>query len=255
MKYSYTFFKNGLPEWKRKKDSIFGRFLYRPVSFVFSSIAANLGISANAISYASSLVALCACTMFLFRATFFHIIGSILMIVWIIMDCIDGNIARCIQQKPFGEFADGISGYILIGFMCTFISIAVYFEGGLIIEKGTPWIVFIGAIASSSDTMMRLIYQKYKNTERKLADEGILKLEEDFRSQNSSTKNLMSIIDREFGLDIIVVMVLICSIFNTLDIAVIYCFIYYGISFVLSTLVYVRKAIKTANEYSAKINR
>lgn len=253
MKYSVKYFKDDFPDWKRKKDSTLTRILYRRLSFVFASFAANLGISANTISYASAVVALCACFMFLFRSTVFHIIGSVLMIVWVIMDCVDGNIARSVQKKPFGEFADSMSSYMLVGFMGTFMSIAAYFEGGLLFEKGNPWIIFIGTLASSSDTMMRLIYQKYKNTERKLADEGIIKLEEDFRSQNSDPKSIMTIIDREFGLGIIPEIALVCSIFHKLDIVVIYCFLYYGGSFVLSTMIYVRKAVKKAKEYEEGI--
>ena len=49
MKYSYTFFKNGLPEWKRTKDPILVKIFYRPVSFYLASLAANLHISANTI--------------------------------------------------------------------------------------------------------------------------------------------------------------------------------------------------------------
>lgn len=250
MKYTTKYFKESFPEWKKNKDCIITKHIYRPLSFFLASIAANLGISANAISYASAVVALCACFMFLLRGTVFHIIGSVLMIVWLIMDCVDGNIARSVQKKPFGEFADSISSYMLVGFMGTFMSIAAYFEGGLIIEKGNPWIIFIGALASSSDTMMRLIYQKYKNTERKLADDGIIKLEDDFRSQNSDPKNIMTIIDREFGLGIIPEIALICSIFHVLDIVVIYCFCYYGMAFIASTLIYVRKAIRTSKKYN-----
>ena len=250
-KYSVKYFKENFPEWKRKRDSVLGKLLYRPISFVFASMAANLGISANAISYASTVVALCACVMFLFIGTAFHIIGAVLMIVWVIMDCVDGNIARCVQKKPFGEFADSLSSYMLVGFMGTFMSIAAYYEGGLMIKAGTPWIIFIGALASSSDTMMRLIYQKYKNVERKLADEGVIILEEDFRSQNSSTSNIKAIIDREFGIDIIAVIALLCSAFHTLDIVVIYCFLYYCGSFALSTLIYIRKAITVAKEYES----
>ena len=254
MKYTVKYFKDNLPEWKRKKDSTLTRLCYRPISFVLASISANLGISANTVSYFSAFIAIAAGTMFLFRPRVCHIIGAILMIFWVILDCVDGNLARCVKKQPFGEFADSMSSYFLIGFMGAAMGIAAYFEGGILFKAGNPWIILIGALASSSDTMMRLVYQKYNNTARKLADQGIIERESDFRIDGEQKDTLMTVIDREFGLGIIPEIVLLAAIFNVLDIAVIYCFLYYGGSFAVSTLIYVRKAMKKAKEYEVKTN-
>lgn len=243
MKYTAKFFNDGFPAWKKKKDSILTRLLYRPISFYGASLAVNLGISANMISYFSACIAVIACSMFLFKNNIAHIIGSLLMIFWIILDCIDGNIARCVEKKPFGEFADSISSYMLVGFMGTTMGIATYFQGGFFIDAGNPWIILIGALASSSDTMMRLVYQKYKNTERKLADQGILEIETDFREEGEQPVSIKTIIDREFGIELIPEIALLASIFNFLDLVVIYCFCFYGTAFVANMYIYIRKAI------------
>ena len=250
MKYTAKFFKDGFPAWKKKKESVLTRILYRPISFYGASLAANLGISANAISYFSASIAVAACAMFLFKNTVAHIVGSLLMILWIILDCIDGNIARCVEKKPFGEFADSISSYMLVGFMGVSMGIAAYFQGGLLIDAGNPWIILIGALASSSDTMMRLIYQKYKNTERKLADQGIVEVETDFRAEGERPVSIKTIMDREFGIEIIPEMALIASIYNFLDIVVVYCFCFYGAAFLANLFIYVRKAIIKSKEYN-----
>ena len=244
MKYTAKYFKDGMPAWKRKRDGTLGRFLYRPLSFWCASVAANMGISANTVSYFSLVVAILGCGLFLIRSSTAHIIGSVLMIVWGLLDCIDGNIARCVEKKPFGEFADSISSYILVGLMGTTMGVAAYFQGGILIEAGNPWIILIGALASSSDTMMRLVYQKYKNTERKLADQGIVKIEEDFRTEGDQPFSIKALIDREFGLALILNILPFASIFNFLDIVVIYCFCFYGSAFVVNLFIYVRKAIK-----------
>ena len=250
MKYTTKFFHDSMPAWKRKKDSTLTRFIYRPLSFFLASIVANLGISANTVSYVSAIVALIGCSMFLIPITACHIIGSIIMIIWLIMDCIDGNLARAIQKQPFGEFADSISSYLLVGFMCTTLGFAAYQEGGLLFEQGNPWIILLGALASSSDTMMRLIYQKYKNTERKMADQGIVEIESDFRAEEEQPTSIKTIIDREFGLGIIPEIFLLASIFHVLDLAVIYCFCFYGFAFLVNLFIYVRKAIKKSKTYS-----
>ncbi len=250
MKYTTKFFRDSMPAWKRKKDSTLGRFIVRPLSFFLASVAANLGISANTVSYCSAIVALIGCGMFLISGTVFHIVGAVLMIIWGLMDCIDGNLARAIQKQPFGEFADSISSYLLVGFMCTTVGFAAYQEGGLLFEQGNPWIILLGALASSSDTMMRLVYQKYKNTERKMADQGIVEIETDFRADGDQHTSIKTIIDREFGLGIIPEIFLLTSIFHVLDLAVIYCLCFYGSAFLANLFIYVRKAIKKSKKYS-----
>ncbi len=249
MKYTSKYFKDAMPEWKRKKDSTLTRLLYRKISFFLAGVAANLGISANAVSYFSAFLAVAACSMFLINVQLCHIIGSVLMIFWVILDCVDGNLARSVKKLPFGEFADSMSSYLLVGFMGTTMGVAAYFEGGLFFKAHNPWIILLGALASSSDTMMRLIYQKYKNNERKLADQGIIEVEKDFRTDGAQPMSLKMFIDREFGLGIIPEIALISAIFKVLDIAVLYCLFYYGTAFVVNTVIYVRKAVAISKKH------
>ena len=130
------------------------------------------------------------------------------------------------------------------------MGVAAYFEGGLFFKAYNPWIILFGALASSSDTMMRLIYQKYKSNERKLADQGIIDIEKDFRADGPQPMSFKMFMDREFGLGIIPEIALISAIFKVLDIAVIYCLFYYGAAFVVNMVIYVRKAV--AVEKSAR---
>lgn len=132
-----------------------------------------MGISANTVSYFSAVVAVVASGLFLFNSFITHILGAFLIKVWLLLDCVDGNLARGVKKQPFGGFADGISSYLLVGLSCTTIGVATYFEGGLLVQTGNPWVILMSALASSSDSLMRLVYQKYKNTERDLAEEGL----------------------------------------------------------------------------------
>lgn len=245
MKYTPKFFRDSMPEWKRKKDPILSRIFYRPAAFVTASVAANAGISANAVSYFSAIVAVVACCCYLPNIYLLHIIGAILINIWLILDCTDGNLARSVKSQPFGEFADGISSYILVGLMCTMIGVAVYFEGGFFIAQGDPWIILIGALASSADSLMRLIYQKYKNTEREMADKGIVKIEKDVRTDHNQVGSFRVRVEAELGIGgLLPIAILLATIFKTLDLIVIYCFLYYGASCLLATVIYISKAIK-----------
>ena len=237
-----------IPEWKKKKGAMVTRLLYRPISYVCSSIFAQFGVTANIVSYISLIIGIVGSLCFLIPSYIAQIIGAVIINIWLLFDCIDGNIARTIKKQPFGEFADAISSYVLVGLMGTCMGFAVYFNGGLLFPKECIWIVIIGAFASSSDTLMRLIHQKYKNTERKLADDGIIKIETDIGKKQSKISIIIDKIDQEFGIGgALPLAILIATIFKTLDIIILYCFVYYFLSFVMVTIMYIRKAIKQSN--------
>lgn len=248
--YSPIYFKKQLPEWKRKKDPILSRIFYRPVSFLLASLCANNGINANTVSYFSGIVAIVACFFFILEGHYWHIIGAILINIWLLLDCTDGNLARSYKKQPFGEFADGISSYILVGLMGTAMGITVYFEGGIIVGVNNPWIILVGALASSADTLMRLIYHKYKATERELAEIGVLEIEKDMRLDHNQVGNIRIRIESELGVGgMLPIAILVATICHALDIIVIYCFLYYGLSCLFSLVYFVRKAIIASKMY------
>lgn len=244
MKYNSKFFKDNLPEWKKQKDPFFVKYIFRPLSFPFSAFCANHKISANTVSYISSIIAIIGCICFLCRNNIFYVIGGILFNIWLLMDCIDGNLARSVKKQPFGDFADAISSYILVGLMNICIAYSVYVSGGIFFKSGDGFIILLGALASESDTLMRLIYQKYKNNERELISEGYLEKTDDIRTDKNKVNSLRVRIELEFGMaGFLTILILLGAIFKFLDLIVIYALIYYGLSCVISIIMYVSKAI------------
>ena len=246
MVYTAKYFKEQLPEWKKKKDPILSQIFYRPLSFYVSSIATKFGISANAISYFSALLGIIACVTFLFDNGMLRIIGAILIHIWLILDCADGNIARHVKKQPFGEFADGISSYILVGLLCTAMGVSVYHTGGILFESGNYWIILLGALASSSDSLMRLIYQKFRHTEQELQSKGMIKGSVDERHDVNQVSSFKVRVETELGIGGILPTIILCAtLFNFLDLVVLYCFLYYGLACMVSSLLLVRKAMTT----------
>lgn len=252
--YSPKYFRDNMPEWKRKKDPISCRYFYRPLSFFTASLCAKLGISANTVSYVSGWVAVLGCICFLPPLRWCHILGAVLFNVWLLMDCTDGNIARSYKRQPFGDFADALSSYMLVGLMSIFMGFAVFFDGGVLFERGNPWIILIGAIGSVSDTMMRLMYQKYLANERAMVDKGIMPKENDVRTDHSQVSSLRVRLEMELGIaGFLPLSILLGAIYNFLDIVCLYTFFYYGCSFFAAYVLYVRKAIKKAKQYEHKM--
>lgn len=255
-KYNYRYFKDNLPEWKRVKDPILSRIFYRPISFFCASIVTKFNISANTVSYFSAILAIIACILIAIPNHIVNIIGAILVNVWLILDCTDGNIARSVKKQPFGGFADGISSYILVALLCSSLGIAAYQNNGVLFSaNSTIIIIILGVLASTSDTLMRLIYQKYKSTEKELIDQGKMKAEVEKRTDEKQTKSLLVHLEADFGVGgILPILVLLAAIFKAYDIVVIYCFIYYIGAGILMSLKYVLKAIKNTKAIEEKEN-
>lgn len=247
MKYTPKFFYDNLPEWKRKKDPILSRILYRPLSFVTASLFSSIGISANMVSYFSAIVAIIASLLFLLKFYAANLAGAILINVWLLLDCTDGNMARSVKSQMFGEFADSISGYTLVALMCTCMGVCVYNNGGLLIHSGCVWIIVIGAFASSADTLMRLIYQKFKAEYNKYVKQGMLPELADKRTDPSHVRSLRVRIEHELGLGgVLPPAILLATIFHAMDLVVFYCFCYYCGSCFVMTLMHIRAAVKAA---------
>ncbi len=251
MKYTAKYFRDTMPEWKRKKDPPLSRIFYRPAGYVLAALFTSVGIGANTVSYLSIVEGVLACVLFLPNNYICRIIAAILVNLWLVLDCTDGCIARSVKAEPFGEFADGISSYIIVALLGGTIGMAVYYEGGVLTEPDMVWMVFIGALASTADTLMRLIYQKYKATELDMAEKGIVQIEHDQRKDHEQVGSLRVKIEQDLGIGgILPIMIFLGTIFHALDLVLFYMALYYGLSCLAVTLIYIRKARqaeKTAN--------
>lgn len=159
MKYTPSFFSASMPTWKKKKDPILSRLFYRPLSYWISAPIASVGISANTVSFFSLIISLGACILFSLGLPVF---GALLTNIWLLLDCVDGNIARSIKKQKYGEFADALSSYVCMGLLFSCVGYCIYVTGGAVVNSGAGWIVLFGAVASACDSLMRLTYQKYQ---------------------------------------------------------------------------------------------
>ena len=199
MRYTPKYFKDAMPEWKRKKDPPLSRIFYRPAGYVLATLFSNAGVSANTVSYLSIIEGIIACVLLLPDHYGCRVAGAVLVNLWLVLDCTDGCIARGVKAQPFGEFVDGISSYIIVALLGICMGMAVFSEGGLLIKPGCPWMILAGALASVSDTLMRLIYQKFKAEEAALAEKGIIERVSDRRTDHQEVGSLRVKIEQDFG--------------------------------------------------------
>jgi hypothetical protein len=161
---------------------------------------------------------------------------------------VDGNLARCVRPQPYGDFVDAMSSYTLIALLGISLGFCAYRNGGVIFEPHSAVVMLLGALASVSDSLMRLCYQKFKNNTAELENSGVLKPEKDVRTDHESVTSITVRIEHVFGTGTLLpIVIFVCSLLGALDIAVIYMFFYYTGSAVVIILKYIRKAMSCKN--------
>lgn len=244
-KYTYKYFKNSMPDWKKKKDPIFIKLFFRPISFFGAAFCARFNISANVVTIFSLFIAIVACGLFFLPNYSAQLVGAILINFWLLLDCIDGNLARSVKQQPFGEFLDAMGSYLLVALLGISLGYSVFCNGGLFIKSGNVFSVILGAMAASTDTLMRLTYQKYKNVSIDLQNKGVIEKEYDIRTDHQSVSNLRIRIEMELGIGgILPPMILLCTVFGFLDIIVVYLFCYSMTACAVTIISYIIKTLK-----------
>lgn len=177
MKYSPSRFYKEFPKEKRKKDTIVCRFLVRPISFLFSSLFACLGIGANAVSFISLLCGLASCILlvldFFFDIKILVLISIILFFVWAILDCVDGNLARTVKKEKYGDFFDAIAGYIYPGLFFGLFGFYAAKSNDLVFGSNKQWISLLAVCASLAIITFLLSNKKFEENKAAYSEPSI----------------------------------------------------------------------------------
>ena len=247
MKYSPKFFKDGMPEWKRKKDPIAAKIIHRPISFLFSSIFVEMGLTPNHVSFISLIIALASCICFGIPSNAAFIIAFVLLNLWSITDSADGNMARSLGGKPYGDFIDATSSYFLYGMMFLPLAYSTTKLGYTVLPIQSSLLILIGGLTGSLDTMTRLFFQKMKNNAYEIQIEGMKKGTtdgEDVSGESQSTiRKLQAKVDGEFTSagTVHLLVLLICFITKSLDVCILLYFLYNGLTFLASMVYLIKK--------------
>ena len=117
--YSWGEIVRSLPKKKNSKSSLWVKWIIRKLSFPFTFLFINLGFSAWSASVLSIFVALAGCTALCVDSALWRAVGVVLVELWLVMDCVDGNIARVKKtSSPMGGCIDAHSAAILSPRLC-----------------------------------------------------------------------------------------------------------------------------------------
>ena len=226
---------------KRKDTSIWAMIFSRPLSFLVTYVMINSGFSANAVSVLSIFVALSACILIMLGHPV-STIGVFVFLFWDVMDCVDGNIARVKHTASAkGEFMDAVSGYTAPAFIYLSVGVAAFNEPGLLSGLGA-WIIVIGAVASLSDLLSRIIYQKFLVTQLKIS--GVNEKSNIEAERKSGIKHIIDMIMKNMTYSSLFMPLLVIAKFtHSFDLlTVLYC-IYSALILIGTYIIFIKKAI------------
>ncbi len=241
MKYSYKFIKQSLPKKKNSNSSLWVKTIIRRVSFPFTYFFINLGFSANAVSVLSIIIAIAGCACYIIPSNISMILAVVLINFWLVLDCVDGNIARCKKNKTvFGEFVDDIGGYYVEALVYLTISVCAFHQGGVIFSNGNFWIIVIGGVSSSINILSRLIYKDYGH----FAIHADTSMQEEHTVDDKhSLYYIRNRVSKELGMSgMFMPLIILCAIIKAYDLLTIFYFLFNGFALLSTTIIYIYRA-------------
>ena len=118
---------SSLTKKKNSRSSLWVQLWVRKASFPVTYCFINAGWSANQVSVLSWILIFIAAVCLCISNFWWMLIGVILTNFWLVLDCVDGNIARVKKIKTFmGDYFDAVAGYGPFSFTTLALGIAAY---------------------------------------------------------------------------------------------------------------------------------
>jgi len=258
MKYTYKEITSSLTKKKNSRSSLWVQLWVRKASFPVTYLLINTGWTANMVSVLSWVVIFAAAVLLCINNFWCMLAGVVLTNFWLVLDCVDGNIARVKKVKTFmGDFYDAVAGYGPFSFTTVALGVAAYHTSFLVPEECKVWLILIGAVGAVANVYMRLVHQKYLAcffAAKKILGE----LEEITLKDTEDKKSFAYIreqIDKNFGVaGLFMPWLFVALVTNTFDIMLLCYTAYYILSFLAVCVLYCRRATCFEKEAQEKIN-
>lgn len=258
MKYQFKEITASLTKKKNSRSSLWVQLWVRKASFPVTYLFINTGWTANMVSVLSWFVIFLAAVLLSVNNFWCMLAGVILTNFWLVLDCVDGNIARVKKVKTFmGDFYDAVAGYGPFSFTTVALGMAAYHTTFMVPFNYRYLLILLGGIAAVANIYMRLVHQKYLNCF--FAGKKILgELNEITLKDTEDKKSFAYIreqIDKNFGVSGLFMPWLFVALFtNTFDI-MLFCYAaYYILSFLAVCVLYCKKATQFEKQAQQKIN-
>lgn len=110
---------------KENKETVWEHYFARKIAFLIAPIFLKTKISANQISILAIIIGIIAATLIMLGDFWMLLLGAILMQLWLILDKVDGVIARYRKMvTPFGKFLEELDGAVIAALFFSSIGVA-----------------------------------------------------------------------------------------------------------------------------------
>jgi phosphatidylglycerophosphate synthase len=150
------------------KDPWISRHIYRVISIYFTRMFLKTGITANQVTLLGFLIGIIGVTFYWSSNPKFWLIGTFIFFVFMILDHVDGEIARYRKTSSTrGRYLDDITGYILRLYILICMSIGVYnvFSDIKVLFFGMMLIVFNSMFYISKLVPSGILYEMEKSSD------------------------------------------------------------------------------------------
>ena len=167
-------------------DNSIARFVFRPISFFIAYFLIKLKFTPNFITLSSIIVPLALIPVILFSPQqYFGILLFSITLVWVILDYVDGTMARAMDKKSNeGHFFDLTGAYLTFLWLYPLLGLNGYYETSNVI------FLFIGPMTSAFTLYPRLLNAKHAS----------IFMKDDERIQMTKTGNIYEIVDSLFSM-------------------------------------------------------
>lgn len=155
-----------VPPEKEKTDKLIPWlfFVVRPISIVITKPILKTSISPVQVTFISMLATLVGFALLGFGHSLeMRVYGWIGFFVWAVLDCVDGNVARCKGlASERGALWDATGGYMALSLIFFAVGIAAYNDTNIVEFLEKPLYIVIGGLTSLMSLFPRLVMQKKK---------------------------------------------------------------------------------------------
>lgn len=259
MKYSMKDITSSLTKKKNSRSSLWVQLWVRKASFPITYCFINAGWTANQVSVLSWILIFIAAVCLCIDNFWWMFVGVVLTNFWLVLDCVDGNIARVKKVKTFmGDFFDAVAGYGPFSFTTLALGIAAYNTSFLVPEQCRYLLIIVGGLGAMCNLYMRLVHQKYLNCF--FAAKQVIGEQDDITLKDTEDKRSFAYIreqiDKNLGVSGIFMPWLFVAFFtNTFDVMVISYTLYYIGSFIIICVLYCKKATEFEMESQIKLKK
>ena len=155
-----------VPPAKAKTDKLIPwlYFVIRPLSILFTKPILKTSITPVQVTFVSMLATLVGFALLGFGQSIeMRIYGWLCFFVWAVLDCVDGNVARCKGlASERGALWDATGGYMALSLIFFAVGMAAYYDNNIVECIDKHLYIVLGGLTSLMSLFPRLVMQKKK---------------------------------------------------------------------------------------------